>query len=464
MEENISDENAPIVETRELSVAELERLAGFEVGGGQVEVIERPHDTTMEVFDEAIERLEMEKTQLIERDRLALPESDQTQPLPSLDQTVPLPMSQAQLLDADKTQLLDSDKTQLLGADKTQLLDSDKTQLLGAGKTQLLDPHRRMTRAEGGGKGGMTGTDELYVPEHADLRERFLFAQAMGGYETVADLLNIFSPGQKLTDNLAAAVRNKPLQPYEVKVLEEYQLSLVNGLINANQYLRDHPEVVFNHQDISQIQALLVTARKRSQHITQILGSHLLHEIEEAVHRLKEFHDKMRQVQRSQSGYFLVDSEVMFIPTEEIIEIVKIIFKGVGNPYVAEKVNGLLLLAARNLLIDIVSFISYYGREQIAVLVRKYDAATARRIAANQVRTEIHKLLAACKSENRLILKRVMDNAERDFELSVEAIQLEAEADAVKIVVSLVPPDPPKEKEEQKASWFDKFKQWLFLR
>ena len=36
-----------------------------------------------------------------------------------------------------------------------------------------------------------------------------------------------------------------------------------------------------------------------------------------------------------------------------------------GNPFVAEHIDGLLLLAARNLLIEAVSFYSYYGKQQI---------------------------------------------------------------------------------------------------
>ena len=110
---------------------------------------------------------------------------------------------------------------------------------------------------------------------------------------------------------------------------------------------------------------ILKAAKSCSQELSEILGAHLIHEIENSVKSFYELREKIRAAEKSVTGIFLVDSEVMFITTYEPIGCVETMFKAVGNPYVANNVDGVMLLAARNLLIDVISFYSYNGKQQI---------------------------------------------------------------------------------------------------
>jgi hypothetical protein len=69
------------------------------------------------------------------------------------------------------------------------------------------------------------------------------------------------------------------------------------------------------------------------------------------------------------------------------------------------------------------------------------QAVTAR------IRSEIRRLFEACKRDNRLVLTRVMRDAEREFEISVEAIQEEA----VSIAFEQVKVFMPKEERPREA-------------
>ncbi len=181
----------------------------------------------------------------------------------------------------------------------------------------------------------------------------------------------------------------------------------------------------------------------RDREITRILGTHLMHEIEAAVRRLAELSLKIHSVEHTVSGIFLVDSEVMFIPTNELIRCVNTLFEGLGNPHLAREIDGVTLLAARNLLIEVVAFFSYYGKHQIYNLVSRHRGRNTTVAITYRIRSEIRKLFEACKRDNKLVLTRVVENAERDFELSVEAIQQEAEASAVAAVIRILPPEAP---------------------
>ena len=63
------------------------------------------------------------------------------------------------------------------------------------------------------------------------------------------------------------------------------------------------------------------------------------------------------------------------------------------------------------------------------------QAVTAR------IRGEIRRLFDACKRDNKLVLTRLMSDAERQFEISVEAIQEEATQIAVEQVKVFMPRD-----------------------
>ena len=156
----------------------------------------------------------------------------------------------------------------------------------------------------------------------------------------------------------------------------------------------------------------------------------------------------------------MVDSEVLFIPTLDLINCVNIIFSAVGNPYLAENVDGVLLLAARNLLIEAVSFYSYYGKERIYNLVN-HQSTVSNAVITHHIRKEIHTLFKACEADNKLVLKRIMQDAEKQFEISVEAIQMEAESNAVAVVREMIPekdtmelPEPKKGLIGRMMSWF----------
>jgi hypothetical protein len=169
----------------------------------------------------------------------------------------------------------------------------------------------------------------------------------------------------------------------------------------------------------------------------------LIHEVREAVQTLHVLEQKMRSVQPTIDGIFLVGAEFMFVPANDLIRIVNCIFAAVGNPYVARHIDGIVLLAARNLLIQVVSFYSYYGRQQIYSVFKRRSMTLNQAAIAHHIRAEIRSLFRACKAENRLILKRVMANAEREFEMSVEAIREEAEAIAIAAVDRLLPVAAP---------------------
>jgi len=177
----------------------------------------------------------------------------------------------------------------------------------------------------------------------------------------------------------------------------------------------------------------------------------VIHEIENSVTFSHELREKIRAVEKSVTGIFLVDSEVMFIPTYELIGCVETMFKAVGNPYVANNVDGVLLLAARNLLLDVISFYSYYGKQQIYNLFVKGGAPVKAQVITMHIRHKIRRLFKAVGADNKLVLTRVMKDAQREFELSVEAIQQEAELLAVEQVRIFMPREEPAGKPERKS-------------
>jgi hypothetical protein len=166
-------------------------------------------------------------------------------------------------------------------------------------------------------------------------------------------------------------------------------------------------------------------------------------------------------VEKSIDGIFLVDSEVMFIPGNEIIGIVNTLFDAVGNAHLSKNVDGVMLLAARNLLIEVVSFFSYYGKNQIYSALRKSGSTVSTQLITRRIRFEIQKLFEACKKNNRLVLTRVMKDAEREFEISVEAIQHEAEDHAVEAVRLLIPEEEALPPPPPKRGLFRRFLRWL---
>ncbi len=289
-----------------------------------------------------------------------------------------------------------------------------------------------------------------FVPQNEDLRAIYLLAEAVGGYEAFNDLVNVHSPGNVLSQDFGDKARDGALPPGDLSKLKDYQEQIRNALRNANAYLRDVAVDEFSREELHQLHEMILTASSRAKELNQILGVHYIHEVERVVQRLYEFHAQMRAVERTVDGIFMVNSEVMFVPTNELVKCVNTLFEAVGNSYLARHVDGVLLLAARNLLIEVASFHSYYGKEQIYSLFRRTRAGTTTQAVTARIRGEIRRLFDACKRDNKLVLTRLMADAERQFEISVEAIQEEATRSAVEQVKVFMPreetarPEPKK--------------------
>jgi len=281
--------------------------------------------------------------------------------------------------------------------------------------------------------------ERTFVPDNPDLRAIYLLAEAVGGYETFNDLVNVHSPGNVLSRDFGEKAERAALGPEDLTRLRDYQEQIRGALANANRYLRDSAVDEFSRDELHQLHDMILTASARAKELNRILGIHYIHEIERVVQRLYEFHAQMHQVERTVDGIFMVNSEVMFVPTNELIACVNTLFEAVGNSYLARHVDGVLLLAARNLLIEVASFYSYYGKEQIYNLFRRSGGAVSSQALSARIRGEIRRLFDACKRDNKLVLTRLMTNAEREFELSVEAIQEEATHAAMEQVKVFMP-------------------------
>ena len=317
---------------------------------------------------------------------------------------------------------------------------SDRTQ-------ELFDRTVRLLDEQGPGPAGASPPARVppvlhYMPEHADLRQRFIFAEAIGSYSALHDLLNGYSPACQLFTRYEFRATLNRLTREEVRVLEAYRDQVRAALVHASQYLYDNLGSGFSAEELQELNGILHEARERHDCVTTLLGMNLIHDVGDAVRRLHELEQKMRSVQATVDGIFLVNSEVMFVPANDLIEIVSTIFNAVGNQHVAKNIDGIMLLAARNLLIQVVSFYSYYGRQQIYNVFRRNAVTVNQAAIAHHIRAEIRHLFKACKAENRLVLKRAMAHAERAFELSVDSIREEAEAIAIAALGRLLPPPP----------------------
>ena len=286
------------------------------------------------------------------------------------------------------------------------------------------------------------GVEARFVPKNADLRTIYLLAEAVGGYETFNDLVNVHSPGNVISRSFGEKASTRPLAPDELRQLADFQQQIHDALRSANAYLRDVAVHEFSREEMHELHEVILSASERAKQLNRIMGIHLMHEVELSVERLYELHGKMRTVERTVDGIFMVDSEVLFIPAEELVRCVNTVFSAVGNSYLSRNIDGVLLLAARNLLIDVVSFYSYYGKNQIYNVLQRGGSNVSTHAITARIRHEIRRLFDACKQDNKLVLTRIMSDAQREFEISVEAIQSEAERHAVDAVQLLIPADP----------------------
>jgi hypothetical protein len=286
---------------------------------------------------------------------------------------------------------------------------------------------------------GRRSLDVDFIPRNDDLRAIFLLAEAVGGYEAFNDLVNEHSPGHLISRDFGEKARKGSLSHSDLNKLTAYQAQIRTSLHNANDYLRDVALDEFSRDELKQLQEMILTASARAKDLNDILGLHYIHEVERVVARLSEFRAQMQNVERSVSGIFMVNSEVMFVPTNELVECVNTIFEAVGNSYLANNIDGVLLLAARNLLIEVSSFYSYYGKEQIYTLFKRGGRTVSTQAVTSRIRGEIRRLFDACKRDNKLVLTRVMSDAEREFEISVDALQEEATRAAFEQVKVFMP-------------------------
>ena len=300
-----------------------------------------------------------------------------------------------------------------------------------------------------------------FVPQSAELRARFKLAEVLVSYTTLNALLDRFAPVAAMATENLNADRVKALTSFEISQLRNYRDQIATGLEHAHAKLKAWEITQFDAAEISDLSEILSEARARYQALETLLGTRLLHDVERSVERLYAIHQKIAGVERTITGIFLIDSEIMFVPSAELVDIVDNIFRAIGDPYVADHVDGTLLLAARNLLIQVVSFYAYYGREQIYRIFGTRSGAESRRRVSNMVSNEIKTLFSACKTGNRLILTRVMSHTEREFEVSIEAIEREACHRAIMEVEKLAPPrkstNAPK-----KQSFLSRLSDWLF--
>ncbi len=297
------------------------------------------------------------------------------------------------------------------------------------------------------------------APSDSELRKIFIFAEILGGYDAVNDLMRKDSPHYRLSEKFGESVLQRPLKDAERRYLEEYFEALKQAIENARDYYRKTTLSGLTVDEMNELYALVMEAKDKTKRVTEILGQDLMLQIEQAVARLSEFRQKILHVERTVDGIFLVDNEVMFIATTELTRLVNAIFKGVGNPYLAGNIDGVMLLAARNLLIEVVSFYSYYGKHQIYQLFL-HDRATDRQRVTMRIRNEVRKILNACKEDNKLVLTRIMEQEEEKLDLSIEAIQREAEKQAVDAVVNILPLEEPPPRVEKK-SWVRRLFGWL---
>ena len=300
-----------------------------------------------------------------------------------------------------------------------------------------------------------------FVPQEKDLRSRFKFAEALGSYSTLDSLLDRYAPTYQLTRAIEESTVVAEITEREISMLEDYRDQIENALSHAGEHLNVHSVSEFSSEELRELNDILHEARDRFRAIDTLLGMRLIYDVEQSLQTLYRLNEKVQTVQRTVSGIFLVDSEIMFMPANDLIRIVNGIFKAIGNPFVVEHIDGTVLLAARNLLIHAVSFYAYYGREQIYRVFEKSQTSANRAKIAACIRSEIKTLFGACKANNKLVLTRVMDNAEREFELSVESLQIEATNQAIVAVERLMPVQTMMPKPKQR-SLMQRFRRWLF--
>lgn len=300
-----------------------------------------------------------------------------------------------------------------------------------------------------------------FIPQEEDLRSRFKLAEVLGSYATLNTLLDRYAPAFALTQSITGTASVAHLSQREIAMLEDYRAQIHLALQHASGQIEAIKVADFTLDELQELNTVLSEAKARHRALETVIGMRLIYDVEQAVDALYSLCEKISSVQRSITGVFFINSEIMFVPSASLVKIVDEIFRAIGNPFVVENIDGTLLLAARNMLIQVMSFYAYYGREQIYRLIGTDHGKNAKLRVAGQIKGEIRALFNACKANNKLVLTRVMENTEREFELSVEALQIEAANRAIAEVQALVPPKPVKPKAAP-TGFLHRLSRWLF--
>ncbi|MDZ7752743.1 MAG: hypothetical protein U5S82_14000 [Gammaproteobacteria bacterium] len=314
-------------------------------------------------------------------------------------------------------------------------------------------------RAEHGEVAGPDDAEALAAPRDGDLRTVYKFASILGGYDAFNDLTRSDSPTIRLIATFREVIKERDLTSDEIGRLEDIHHQLKQAVDRTRQRYRETHFEGLTTEEIKELHALVSRARDMANEVNLIIGENLMKQIRQAVERLNVIRLKALGVERSVSGIFLVDDEVMYIPEEELAASINTIFRGVGNPHLANNIDGVLLLAARNVLIEVVSFYAYYGKHQIYQLFKVNSAVDRQRVTL-RIRNEIRKILRACKEDNKLVLTRVMAKEEERLDMSIEAIMREAEKSAVEAVIRILPPEAPPPP-PRKKKWYQRLFGWL---
>ena len=151
------------------------------------------------------------------------------------------------------------------------------------------------------------------APRDSELRKIFIFAEILGGYDAVNDLMRKDSPLYRLSEKYGESVLQRPLKDAERRYLEEYFEALKQAIENARDYYRKTTLSGLTIDEMNELYALVMEAKGKTKRVTEILGQDLMLQIEHAVGRLSEYRRKILSVERTVDGIFLVDDEVMFI-------------------------------------------------------------------------------------------------------------------------------------------------------
>jgi len=314
-------------------------------------------------------------------------------------------------------------------------------------------------RAEHGEVAGPEDAEALAAPRDGDLRTVYKFASILGGYDAFNDLTRSNSPTIRLITTFREVVRERDLTSDEIGRLEDIHHQLKEAVERTRRRYRETHFEGLTTEEIKELHALVSRARDMADEVNLIIGENLIKQIRQAVDRLNVIRLKALGVERSISGIFMVDDEVMYIPEEELAASINMIFRGVGNPHLVNNIDGVLLLAARNVLIEVVSFYAYYGKHQIYQLFKVNSAVDRQRVTL-RIRNEIRKILRACKEDNKLVLTRVMAKEEEQLDMSIEAIMREAEKSAVEAVIRIMPAEAPPPAPRRKK-WYQRLFGWL---